>query len=158
MGLDFNQRLFYCNCRAISSRCRFQETQKWNINMSCRPKTTINPQASNTKRGWKRLTLTHININSFWHGWKSLNLIPSCGRHLCCTRQRMQLVVMAAVLALAGAGQGCSFGCQPTSISIPVESCGRTEFVNTSVCAGQCYHEVTKDSYLERTASQLFCL
>ncbi|KAK2853719.1 hypothetical protein Q5P01_006380 [Channa striata] len=62
-------------------------------------------------------------------------------RCLCCTRQRMQLVVMAAVLALAGAGQGCSFGCHPTNISIPVDSCGITEYIFTTICAGQCYHE-----------------
>uniref|UniRef100_A0A4W6ETB8 Glycoprotein hormone subunit beta domain-containing protein n=2 Tax=Lates calcarifer TaxID=8187 RepID=A0A4W6ETB8_LATCA len=62
-------------------------------------------------------------------------------RRLCCTQQRMQLVVMAAVLAVAGAGQGCSFGCHLTNISIPVESCGGTEFVYTTICAGQCYHE-----------------
>lgn len=81
------------------------------------------------------------------------DLIPSCGRRLCCTLQRMQLVVMAAVLALAGARQGCSFGCHPTNISILVESCGRTELVYTTICEGQCYHEVTDDS-----APKLFCL
>ncbi|XP_076589281.1 follitropin subunit beta [Chaetodon auriga] len=53
----------------------------------------------------------------------------------------MQLVVMAAVLALAGAGQDCSIGCRPTNISIPVESCGSTEFVYTTICAGHCYLE-----------------
>ncbi|XP_069383195.1 follitropin subunit beta isoform X2 [Paralichthys olivaceus] len=53
----------------------------------------------------------------------------------------MKLVVMAAVLAVAGAGQGCSFDCRPTNISIPVESCGSTEYISTTVCAGQCYYE-----------------
>ncbi|XP_042274126.1 gonadotropin subunit beta-1 isoform X1 [Thunnus maccoyii] len=60
---------------------------------------------------------------------------------LCCTQQRMQLVVMAAVLALAGAGQGCSYGCHPKNISISVESCGITEFILTTICEGQCYLE-----------------
>ncbi|XP_071752280.1 gonadotropin subunit beta-1-like [Centroberyx gerrardi] len=53
----------------------------------------------------------------------------------------MQLVVMAAMLALAGAGQGCSFGCRPTNISITVESCGSSESVYTTMCAGQCFQE-----------------
>nr|AQS95492.1 Fsh beta subunit [Scatophagus argus]ARB50522.1 follicle stimulating hormone [Scatophagus argus] len=53
----------------------------------------------------------------------------------------MQLVVMAALLALVEAGRGCSFGCHPTNISIPVESCGIAELVHTTICAGQCYHE-----------------
>lgn len=70
----------------------------------------------------------------------------------------MQLVVMAAVLAVAGAWQGCDFDCHQTNISIPVESCGNTEFIETTICAGQCYHEVTADSDSEHTASNLFCL
>ncbi|XP_075874832.1 gonadotropin subunit beta-1-like [Nelusetta ayraudi] len=53
----------------------------------------------------------------------------------------MQLVVMAAVLALAGAGQGCIFGCRPTNISMFVESCGSTEQVFTTICEGQCYQK-----------------
>uniref|UniRef100_A0A3Q3VPS6 Glycoprotein hormone subunit beta domain-containing protein n=1 Tax=Mola mola TaxID=94237 RepID=A0A3Q3VPS6_MOLML len=53
----------------------------------------------------------------------------------------MQLVVMAVALALVRAGQGCSFGCHPTNVSILVEGCGLTELVYTTVCAGQCYHE-----------------
>ncbi|XP_008304086.1 gonadotropin subunit beta-1-like [Stegastes partitus] len=53
----------------------------------------------------------------------------------------MQLVVMAAALALAGARQSCSFGCRPTNTSIKVESCGSSELVYTTVCEGQCYHE-----------------
>ncbi|XP_073320838.1 gonadotropin subunit beta-1-like [Pagrus major] len=53
----------------------------------------------------------------------------------------MQLVVMAAVLVLAGAGQGCRFGCLPISVSMPVESCGSNEFIHTTICAGQCYNE-----------------
>lgn len=83
-------------------------------------------------------------------------LIPSCGRRLCCTRQRMQLVVMAAVLVLAGAGQGCSFGCHPMNISIPVESCGSTEFIFTTICAGLCYHEVKLKSL--NLASSVFIM
>ncbi|XP_059210377.1 gonadotropin subunit beta-1-like [Centropristis striata] len=53
----------------------------------------------------------------------------------------MQLVVMAAMLALAGAGRSCSFGCHLTNARIPVESCGRTEFIHTTICVGQCYNE-----------------
>ncbi|XP_049574457.1 follitropin subunit beta [Syngnathus scovelli] len=55
----------------------------------------------------------------------------------------MQLVVMATVLALALAGTAkhCSLGCTPRNITIPVESCGRTEYVNTIICEGQCYNE-----------------
>ncbi|KAM8763405.1 follitropin subunit beta [Acanthopagrus schlegelii] len=53
----------------------------------------------------------------------------------------MQLVVMAAVVLLTGTGQSCRFGCHPTNISMPVESCGGTEFIDTTICAGQCYHE-----------------
>ncbi|XP_034437100.1 follitropin subunit beta [Hippoglossus hippoglossus] len=54
----------------------------------------------------------------------------------------MQLVVMATVLAaVAGAGQGCSFDCRPTNVRIPVESCGSTEYIDTTVCAGQCYNK-----------------
>nr|BAU22084.1 follicle-stimulating hormone beta subunit [Epinephelus akaara] len=53
----------------------------------------------------------------------------------------MQLVVMAAVLALAGAGPGCHSDCHLTSISIPVESCGHTEYIYTTICEGQCYHK-----------------
>nr|BBK03973.1 follicle stimulating hormone beta subunit [Takifugu rubripes] len=52
----------------------------------------------------------------------------------------MQLVVMAAALALVRVGHGCSFDCRPTNISIPVESCGLTELIYTTICAGQCYH------------------
>ncbi|CAK6974923.1 gonadotropin subunit beta-1-like [Scomber scombrus] len=52
----------------------------------------------------------------------------------------MQLVVMVAVLAMAGVGQGCSFECHPKNVSIPVESCGSTEFIITTICEGQCYH------------------
>ncbi|XP_030580287.1 gonadotropin subunit beta-1-like [Archocentrus centrarchus] len=53
----------------------------------------------------------------------------------------MQLVVMAAALALAGAGQGCSSGCHPKNISLPVDICGTTELVDTTICEGQCYQE-----------------
>nr|XP_043886704.1 gonadotropin subunit beta-1-like isoform X2 [Solea senegalensis]ABU95601.1 FSH-beta subunit precursor [Solea senegalensis]ABW81403.1 follicle stimulating hormone beta subunit [Solea senegalensis] len=53
----------------------------------------------------------------------------------------MQLVVMAAVLAIAGAGQSCSSRCRPANVSIPVQSCGNTEYIYTTMCAGQCYHE-----------------
>nr|ANJ46815.1 follicle stimulating hormone beta subunit [Rachycentron canadum] len=53
----------------------------------------------------------------------------------------MQLVVMAAVLAMAGAGQGCSFDCRLTSVNISVEGCAGPESVHTTICAGQCYHE-----------------
>nr|AEF32395.2 follicle stimulating hormone beta subunit [Seriola lalandi] len=53
----------------------------------------------------------------------------------------MQLVVMAAVLAMAEARQGCSFGCHPTVVNISVESCAGPEVVRSTICAGQCYHE-----------------
>ncbi|KAF7662023.1 hypothetical protein LDENG_00249080 [Lucifuga dentata] len=53
----------------------------------------------------------------------------------------MQLVVMAAVLALAEAERVCSLNCRPTNISITVESCGSIEPVYTTICAGNCYHE-----------------
>ncbi|AWP01222.1 Follicle-stimulating hormone beta subunit isoform 3 [Scophthalmus maximus] len=46
------------------------------------------------------------------------------------TQQRMQLVVMAAVLAMAGTGQGCSLGCKLANITLRVESCGVTEDPN----------------------------
>uniref|UniRef100_A0A8C9ZF01 Glycoprotein hormone subunit beta domain-containing protein n=1 Tax=Sander lucioperca TaxID=283035 RepID=A0A8C9ZF01_SANLU len=54
---------------------------------------------------------------------------------------RMQLVVMVTVLALVGAEQGCRSRCHLTEVRIPVESCGITEWINTSICLGQCYHE-----------------
>ncbi|XP_056134861.1 gonadotropin subunit beta-1-like [Lampris incognitus] len=53
----------------------------------------------------------------------------------------MQLVVVAAMLALVGARQGCSFGCHPTDISIVVESCGKNKTITTTACAGQCFQE-----------------
>ncbi|XP_068428981.1 gonadotropin subunit beta-1-like [Clinocottus analis] len=55
----------------------------------------------------------------------------------------MQLVVMAAVLvlALAGAGHGCSFRCRLTNVRLPMESCGRTEYIHTTICAGQCENQ-----------------
>uniref|UniRef100_A0A8C2WCD5 Glycoprotein hormone subunit beta domain-containing protein n=1 Tax=Cyclopterus lumpus TaxID=8103 RepID=A0A8C2WCD5_CYCLU len=48
----------------------------------------------------------------------------------------MQLVVMAAVLALAGAGagQGCCFECGLTYVNLTVESCGRTGSILTTIC------------------------
>ncbi|XP_061830831.1 gonadotropin subunit beta-1 [Nerophis lumbriciformis] len=58
----------------------------------------------------------------------------------------MQLVVMATVLALAGAMQTCSLDCNPRNVSIAVESCGKTKFVLTTICEGQCYN---KDSVYE---------
>ncbi|XP_029984533.1 follitropin subunit beta [Sphaeramia orbicularis] len=53
----------------------------------------------------------------------------------------MQLVVMATMLAVAGAGHDCGIGCHPTNISIPVESCGSVELIYTTICAGQCFHK-----------------
>ncbi|XP_019742116.1 follitropin subunit beta [Hippocampus comes] len=53
----------------------------------------------------------------------------------------MQLVVMTTVLALAGASKLCSSGCSLQVYTIPVESCNKTEYVDTTLCAGQCYHE-----------------
>ncbi|XP_034536763.1 gonadotropin subunit beta-1-like [Notolabrus celidotus] len=52
----------------------------------------------------------------------------------------MLLVVMAVVLAVAGARQGCSSGCHLTNIALQVESCGRIESVYTTLCVGQCYN------------------
>ncbi|XP_034039527.1 gonadotropin subunit beta-1-like [Thalassophryne amazonica] len=60
---------------------------------------------------------------------------------MCCGWHRMQLVVMAAVLALAGVGRSCHFGCHPINISIEVESCGMYELIYTTICAGQCANE-----------------
>ncbi|XP_055363555.1 gonadotropin subunit beta-1-like isoform X5 [Betta splendens] len=69
--------------------------------------------------------------------------------------RRMQLVVMATVLAAAVAGQGCRFGCRPTNISFPVDSCGVTEFIYTTICAGHCYHEdpvyISHDDWAEQS-------
>ncbi|XP_034381214.1 gonadotropin subunit beta-1-like [Cyclopterus lumpus] len=72
----------------------------------------------------------------------------------------MQLVVMAAVLALAGAGagQGCCFECGLTYVNLTVESCGRTGSILTTICAGQCEN---KDSvYISdvQTYEQETCL
>lgn len=67
---------------------------------------------------------------------------PPYGRPLRCTRLRMRLVVMAAVLATVRAGHGCSLDCRPTNVSMSVESCGLTELIHTTVCAGQCHHVV----------------
>lgn len=102
-----------------------------------------NPYKSIIDELSQRKCLGLTNPDFFLHGLKCLSLIPSCGGRLCCTQQRMQLVVMAAVLALARVGHGCSYDCRPTNISIPVESCGLTELIYTTICAGQCYHVVT---------------
>ncbi|XP_061671203.1 gonadotropin subunit beta-1-like [Syngnathoides biaculeatus] len=53
----------------------------------------------------------------------------------------MQLVVMVTVLALVGVSNSCSFGCSQQGVSIPVESCGKIEYVNTTVCEGHCYNK-----------------
>ncbi|CAL8378834.1 unnamed protein product [Arctogadus glacialis] len=58
---------------------------------------------------------------------------------------RMQLVVMAAVLAMTWADQPCSFTCRPTPTTIAVKSCVRTESINTTMCEGQCYQEDPMD-------------
>nr|AGS55583.1 follicle-stimulating hormone beta subunit [Anoplopoma fimbria] len=52
----------------------------------------------------------------------------------------MQLVVMAAVLGMVAAGQDCCFSCRLTNCRIPVESCGRTVFIDTTICEGQCFN------------------
>ncbi|XP_010781038.1 gonadotropin subunit beta-1-like [Notothenia coriiceps] len=57
----------------------------------------------------------------------------------------MQLVVMAAVLALAGAGQPCRSRCYPTTVPITVRGCGIKKEINTTICVGQCPNE---DSFL----------
>lgn len=78
----------------------------------------------------------------------SFNVMPApyCGRRLRCAHQRMQLVVMTTVLALAGASKLCSSGCSLQVYTIPVESCNKTEYVDTTLCAGQCYNEVLESS------------
>ncbi|KAG7242639.1 hypothetical protein INR49_020012 [Caranx melampygus] len=53
----------------------------------------------------------------------------------------MQLVVMAAVLAVAGAGRRCSSNCNLTNAMIEVESCIGIVEVQTTICQGQCYQE-----------------
>uniref|UniRef100_A0A1A8SMR5 Glycoprotein hormone subunit beta domain-containing protein n=1 Tax=Nothobranchius rachovii TaxID=451742 RepID=A0A1A8SMR5_9TELE len=52
----------------------------------------------------------------------------------------MQLVVMAALLVLAEVGQGCSVICHLKNVSIPVESCGITTLIHTTVCEGRCFY------------------
>ncbi|KAK1890703.1 Gonadotropin subunit beta-1 [Dissostichus eleginoides] len=56
----------------------------------------------------------------------------------------MQLVVMAAVLALAGAVQPCRSICHPTTVPITVRGCGIEKEIYTTICVGQCPH---KDSF-----------
>uniref|UniRef100_A0A8C7X608 Uncharacterized protein n=1 Tax=Oryzias sinensis TaxID=183150 RepID=A0A8C7X608_9TELE len=80
-----------------------------------------------------------------------------CFRRRYCTRQRMQLVVMAAALVLAEVGQVSSFSCHPKNVSIPVESCGISGCVHTTICAGWCYHEVTDDSDCRLITQHVFC-
>ncbi|XP_028258044.1 gonadotropin subunit beta-1-like [Parambassis ranga] len=74
-----------------------------------------------------------------------------------CTRQRMQLVVMAAVLALAGADPRCSPGCHPNNVTIAVESCGMKEQVYTTICEGQCHHQEINYDYHEEDTPQSIC-
>ena len=57
---------------------------------------------------------------------------------------RMQLVVMAAVLVMTRARQDCRFPCLPTHTTISVKSCVRTESINTTMCAGQCFQQVSE--------------
>ncbi|XP_074478515.1 gonadotropin subunit beta-1-like [Sebastes fasciatus] len=78
-------------------------------------------------------------------------------RYLRCTRQRMQLVVMAAVLALAGAGQDCRLLCHLTNIRIPVEGCNQTQFIDTTICEGQCHYEDPVYSRPHHLANQKIC-
>ncbi|KAL3065833.1 hypothetical protein OYC64_015884 [Pagothenia borchgrevinki] len=56
----------------------------------------------------------------------------------------MQLVVMAAVLALAGARQPCRCSCNQTSVPITVWGCGIKKEIDTTICVGQCPY---KDSF-----------
>ncbi|XP_020498876.1 gonadotropin subunit beta-1 [Labrus bergylta] len=60
---------------------------------------------------------------------------------MCCTTQTMKLVVMAAMLAVAGARKVCKSGCHLTNKVIQVELCGRNEPVFTTECAGHCYNK-----------------
>ncbi|KAK5874323.1 hypothetical protein PBY51_019278 [Eleginops maclovinus] len=57
----------------------------------------------------------------------------------------MQLIVMAAVLAMAGAGvgarQACTSRCHPTRVPITVEGCGIEKEIYTTICVGQCHFE-----------------
>lgn len=73
----------------------------------------------------------------------SPNLPPLVAGARCCNRRRMQLVVMVALLALVGAGQGFNFGCRLATISLEVESCGRIERVCTTMCEGLCFQAVS---------------
>ncbi|NP_001254560.1 follicle stimulating hormone beta subunit precursor [Gasterosteus aculeatus] len=50
----------------------------------------------------------------------------------------MQLVVMAAMLALAAAEEDCRSGCQENSFSIEVEVCGQNTSIHTTICSGWC--------------------
>ncbi|XP_035991561.1 gonadotropin subunit beta-1 isoform X1 [Fundulus heteroclitus] len=50
----------------------------------------------------------------------------------------MQLVLMAAVLALAEVG---CFGCRLKNVSIPMERCGQRVCIHTTICEGLCFSE-----------------
>ncbi|XP_075934816.1 gonadotropin subunit beta-1-like [Anarhichas minor] len=71
----------------------------------------------------------------------------------------MQLVFMAAVLALAraGVGQSCSSSCHLTNRRISVESCGRTESILTTMCEGQCFRKDPVYISLARPTDQETC-
>lgn len=72
---------------------------------------------------------------------RSWRIVP-LSRAGVCTWQRMQLVVMAAMLALAAAEEDCRSGCQEKSFSIEVEVCGRNTSILTTTCSGWCETKV----------------
>lgn len=71
---------------------------------------------------------------------RSWRIVP-LSRAGVCTWQRMQLVVMAAMLALAAAEEDCRV-CQENSFSIEVEVCGRNTSILTTICMGRCETKV----------------
>ncbi|XP_024909480.1 gonadotropin subunit beta-1 isoform X2 [Cynoglossus semilaevis] len=68
---------------------------------------------------------------------------------------RVQLVVMAAVLAMVCPGKGCSIDCRPILTTISVKGCGITELVNTTECTGHCF--MTDHSYQGNRQQQKTC-
>ncbi|XP_041842528.1 gonadotropin subunit beta-1-like [Melanotaenia boesemani] len=62
----------------------------------------------------------------------------------------MQLVVMAAVLALVG--QGCC-GCHPKDFSIYMDVCGNEKCIQTTICEGDCFQE--DPSYISNVESSV---
>nr|AQU42662.1 follicle-stimulating hormone beta subunit [Merluccius merluccius] len=51
----------------------------------------------------------------------------------------MQLVVMAALLAMTVGGQGCRFVCRPVNFTINATVCDKHRSIVTTICEGQCF-------------------